>query len=88
MSIFLTGSSGFVGKNVITYFDKKRPINKYKRGTLINIQEDIVIHLAGKAHDFKNVISYSDYYLVNTEFTNQVFDSFIASNAKVFIVLS
>ena len=88
MSIFLTGSSGFVGKNVISYFDKKWPIYRYKRGTLINIQEDIVIHLAGKAHDFKNVTSYSDYYLINTEFTNQVFDSFIASNAKVFIVLS
>lgn len=88
MSIFLTGSSGFVGNNVISYFDKKGPINKYKRGTLINIQEDIVIHLAGKAHDFKNVTSYSDYYLVNTKFTNQVFDSFIASNAKVFIMLS
>jgi nucleoside-diphosphate-sugar epimerase len=88
MSIFLTGSSGFVGNNVISYFDKKWPINKYKRGSLINIQEDIVIHLAGKAHDFKNVTSYSDYYLVNTEFTNQVFDSFITSNAKVFIMLS
>ncbi len=88
MSIFLTVSSGFVGNNVISYFDKKWPINKYKKGTLINIQEDIVIHLAGKAHDFKNVTSYSDYYLVNTEFTSQVFDSFVESNAKVFIFLS
>lgn len=88
MSIYLTGSSGFVGKNIKSYFGTKFIINEYKKNAVINIQEDIVIHLAGKAHDFKNVTSYSDYYHVNTEFTNQVFDSFLSSNAKVFIILS
>lgn len=88
MSIFLTGSSGFVGKNIVSYFNTHFTINKYKRDAVINIQEDIVIHLAGKAHDLKKVSSYSDYYLINTEFTKQVFDCFIASDAKVFITLS
>ena len=88
MSIFLTGSSGFVGKNIVSYFNTQFPINKYKRDAVINIQEDIVIHLAGKAHDLKKVSSYSDYYLINTEFTKQVFDCFLASDAKVFITLS
>ena len=88
MSIFLTGSSGFVGKNIVSYFNTQFPINKYKRNDVINIQEDIVIHLAGKAHDLKNVSSFSDYYLINTEFTKQVFDCFIASDAKIFITLS
>jgi nucleoside-diphosphate-sugar epimerase len=88
MSIFLTGSSGFVGKNIVSYFGKEVAINKYKRGSVISIQEDIVIHLAGKAHDLKKVNSDTDYYLVNTELTKQVFDSFISSNAKVFIILS
>jgi nucleoside-diphosphate-sugar epimerase len=88
MSIFLTGSSGFVGRNIISYFGNEVAISKYERGSVINIQEDIVIHLAGKAHDLKKVNSETDYYLVNTEFTKQVFDSFISSNAKVFITLS
>jgi nucleoside-diphosphate-sugar epimerase len=88
MSIFLTGSSGFVGRNIVSYFGKEVAINKYKRGSVISIQEDIVIHLAGKAHDLKKVNSDTDYYHVNTEFAKQVFDSFISSNAKVFIILS
>ena len=88
MSIFLTGSSGLVGKNIISYFGKLIPINEYKRGSVINIQEDFVIHLAAKAHDLKKVNSETDYYLVNTELTKQVFNSFISSNAKVFITLS
>jgi len=88
MSIFLTGSSGFVGKNIVSYFGKEVVISKYKRGSVISIQEDIVIHLAGKAHDLKKVNSDTDYYHVNTELTKQVFDSFITSNAKVFITLS
>ena len=88
MSIYLTGSSGFVGKNIISYFGKQVPINKHKKGFVINIQEDIVIHLAGKAHDLKKVTSDTEYYLVNTEFTKYIFDSFMASDAKVFIILS
>ena len=88
MSIFLTGSSGFVGKNISSYFGKEVTINKYERGSVISIEEDIVIHLAGKAHDLKKVNSDTDYYLANTELTKQVFDSFISSKAKVFITLS
>jgi nucleoside-diphosphate-sugar epimerase len=88
MSIYLTGSSGFVGKNIISYFGEQVSISKYKRGSVINIKEDIVIHLAGKAHDLKKVSSDTEYYLVNTELTKNVFDSFVASDAKVFIFLS
>lgn len=88
MSIYLTGSSGFIGKNIISYFGEQVPITKYKRGSVVDIREDIVIHLAGKAHDLKKITSDEGYYLVNTEFAKQVFDSFIASNAKVFIILS
>ena len=88
MSIFLTGSSGFVGKNIISYFGKLLPINKYKRGSVINIQEEFVIHLAGKAHDLKNTSNIQDYYVVNTELTKTVFDAFLKSDAKVFITLS
>ena len=88
MSIYLTGSSGFVGKNIISYFGEKTHITKYKRDSVIEIREDVVLHLAGKAHDLKKVASDDEYYFVNTEFTKLVFDSFIASDANVFIILS
>ena len=88
MSIYLTGSSGFVGENIFTYFAEQLAITNFTRGSAINIQEDIVIHLAGKAHDLKNVSSVADYYLVNTDFTKNVYDAFLSSDAKVFIFLS
>ena len=44
--------------------------------------------MAGKAHDLKNVNDQSEYYIANTEFTKQVFDQFLESDAKVFITLS
>ncbi len=86
-SIFLTGYSGFVGVNLIEYFDSSI-FYKYQRDTSIEIFQDVVIHLAGKAHDVKKTINPEEYYQVNTELTKKVFDSFLASNAKVFITLS
>jgi nucleoside-diphosphate-sugar epimerase len=88
MSIFLTGSSGFVGKNIVSYFGNQLHIKNYRKGSVINIQEDIVIHLAGKAHDLKNTANVEEYYVVNTELTKHVFDNFLESEAKVFITLS
>ncbi len=86
--IFLTGSTGFVGKYYKkTNFEKYIFIN-YKREDDININENVVIHLGGKAHDLKNVIDTSEYYNINTNLTKKVFDSFLSSDAKVFITLS
>jgi nucleoside-diphosphate-sugar epimerase len=86
-SIFLTGSSGFVGVNLIDYFGSYK-FYKYQRETPIDIYQALVIHLAGKAHDLKKTSNPEEYYQVNTELTKKVFDSFLASNAKVFITLS
>lgn len=88
MKIFITGSNGFVGKNVISYFFNKHIFNQYKRDDKICINDDAVLHLAGIAHDVKTVIDYSEYYNVNTEFTKKIYDAFLNSNAKVFIFLS
>jgi nucleoside-diphosphate-sugar epimerase len=49
---------------------------------------EVIIHLAGKAHDLKNTSNPDEYYLVNTELTKKVFDAFLCSNAKTFITLS
>ena len=86
--VFLTGSTGFVGKNLITNFDSKYDISKYTKNSPISINHDIVIHLAGKAHDLKKVANVGEYYKVNTELTKEVFDSFLSSNASIFIALS
>jgi nucleoside-diphosphate-sugar epimerase len=86
--IFLTGSSGFVGKNLMSFFSKVYRINTFKRNLEITVRENIVIHLAGKAHDLKKTSNPKEYYQVNTELTKEVFNAFLASGAKVFITLS
>ena len=87
-SIFITGSSGFVGLNLIEYLRSLFIFIKYQRDAPIEIKQDVVIHLAGKAHDLKKTSNSDDYYQINTELTKKVFDAFLASNAKVFITLS
>ncbi len=100
MNIALTGSSGFVGINLIPYlkdhnhsvfaFSQNKGIN-YSNFNDTNINEnkiEAIVHLAGKAHDLKKISSPDTYYQVNTELTKQVYDVFLASNAKVFITLS
>lgn len=86
--IFLTGSSGFVGSSILNYFNKDsiQVSSRAKESYLGNA--NIVIHLAGKAHDLKKISNPEEYYQVNTELTNKVFDAFLASEAKVFITLS
>jgi nucleoside-diphosphate-sugar epimerase len=86
-SIFLTGSSGFIGVNLLEYF-KSFIFLKYQRGTPIEINEGVVIHLAGNAQDLKKTSNSDRYYQDNTELTKIVFDAFLGSDAKVFITLS
>ncbi len=88
MSVFITGSAGFVGKSFIANFSYEELI-QWKRGSEIRIDSaSIVVHLAGKAHDLKKTSKPEEYYQVNTELTKTVFDAFLASDAIVFITLS
>jgi nucleoside-diphosphate-sugar epimerase len=88
MSIFLTGSSGFVGSSFLNHFNNEAT-RVSSRGNESNIDgAEVVIHLAGKAHDLKNTSSAQEYYEVNTELAKIVYDAFLASEAKVFITLS
>ena len=88
MSIFLTGSSGFVGTSILNFFGGDSII-QYKRGNDLKVDSaSTVIHLAGKAHDLKNTSNPDEYYQANTKLTQKVFNAFLASNAKVFITLS
>lgn len=90
--VFLTGANGFVGKNLTLFLQKNTAISisTYDKnlGHLDMKNLDVVIHLAGKAHDLKNTANPQDYYNVNTELTKNVFNAFLDSNAKVFITIS
>lgn len=88
MIIYTTGSSGFVGSNILRESSDFQFLS-YKRGTQPKVKgADVVLHLAGKAHDTNSTEDAQDYFRANTELTKQVFDAFIVSDAKVFIYFS
>ena len=88
IEIFLTGSSGFVGQYLKNMFKDDFSFKFYKRESNIKIDSQVVIHLAGIAHDLKKTKKKSDYYIINTELTKSIFDEFLKSDAEVFIYLS
>lgn len=92
MKITITGATGFVGKNLINHLKTSNevvPISvRYIPNTIIELSGNAIIHLAGKAHDLKKVSNPQDYYESNFELTKQVFDSFLLSEASVFIFMS
>lgn len=96
LNILISGSSGFVGLNWISY---SSTLNKYNNNVLrreylesfitnLFSEQHCILHLAGKAHDLKKSINSGEYYLVNTELTKKMFDTFLESKAKIFITLS
>jgi nucleoside-diphosphate-sugar epimerase len=91
VQIALSGSSGFLGTNLISYLNNFVSIRPLKRdGTIGDKLADVqaVINFAGLAHDLKKVSNSSAYYQVNTEYSNRLFDAFLASDAEVFITIS
>jgi nucleoside-diphosphate-sugar epimerase len=87
-SIYITGASGFVGTNLMQHLGSAYYFNSYNRKKAVEIKDDVVIHLAGKAHDLKNNTEEAAYHQANTELTKIVYDAFLASEAHVFIYLS
>lgn len=89
MKIIITGASGFIGKNLIERFHNKYLFYKFDRKNSFKIKdEEVVIHLAGKAHDLKKTANPQEYYDANTSLTKEVYDEFIESKAKVLITMS
>jgi nucleoside-diphosphate-sugar epimerase len=88
IKVFLTGSTGFIGRNFMIAYSGIFDIIEYKRKDPIIIDANVVVHLAGKAEDVRSPFSHSEYYQVNTDFTKEVFDAFLLSEATVFIFVS
>ena len=95
MTALITGSTGFVGKNLISYFlglsigtvpITRNDLVQRKFGKID--KEDAIIHLAGKAHDLKNIAHPEEYYDVNYELTKDLYNAFLKSKAKKFIFIS
>lgn len=92
MKIELTGATGFIGTNLQAYLNSTNEVTpisaRYNSNQTFEIIGNALIHLSGKAHDLKKVSNTQEYYEANFELTKQVFDSFLLSEASVFIFMS
>lgn len=90
--VIITGKSGFVGTNLSNYLtDNSYIVDCISLRNLnwkMNFKADVIIHLAGKAHDTKNISDSSEYFKVNSDLTKDLFDLFLESSVKDFIYFS
>ena len=102
MNILISGSTGFVGQNLLPYLALKglNTIGISRNQTIYNCitYSDLnnavwsnaiaMVHLAGKSHDLKKTSQDQVYFEVNTELTKRLFDQFSQSDCEVFIYMS
>ena len=103
MNILITGLHGFVGGNLIEALKinhtlygldivsppKDGVLKTYGWNEIQSLENvDIVIHLAGKAHDTKSRTNAQVYFDINTCLTQKIYDWFLQSTATKFIFFS
>lgn len=89
-SILITGATGFVGENLSKYLQSYSfQVITYRRNSALDLTNiNALIHLAGKAHDLKNISVPKEYYDANFELTKKIYDEFLTSDVKKFIFIS
>jgi nucleoside-diphosphate-sugar epimerase len=103
MRILITGIHGFVGSNLIASYRGQHTIygldivSPHKEGVVATFAwdrfdsippVDVIIHLAGKAHDTRKQTNAELYFEINTGLTQKVYNWFLKSEAKTFIFFS
>lgn len=94
MKITITGASGFVGQNLSAYL-KQNHLNIQELSlrdndwkSSFNKNTDVIIHLAGKAHDTENTSREEEYFTINRDLTIALFNEFLNSGCKDFFYFS
>jgi nucleoside-diphosphate-sugar epimerase len=103
MNILITGIHGFVGTNLVAALKQQHTIygldivQPQKEGVLKTFHWDeldliplidIIIHLAGRAHDTLNNTDNQAYFDINVGLTQKIFEYFLQSNTTKFIFFS
>ena len=103
MNILITGIHGFIGNNLVAFLKNQHSINgldivsPQKKGVFKTYNwndmdeippVNVIIHLAGKAHDTKNTSSAQLYFDINVGLTQKIFQHFLKSSATKFIFFS
>ncbi len=103
MIVLLTGANGFVGSYLRRYLTEAgikvvilTKTKEFNEGITWNdlnnesfkVDSDVIIHLAGKAHDIDKSEKEEEYMNVNFGLTKIIFQKFINSNANTFIFFS
>lgn len=94
MKILITGSSGFVGRNLTTYLNNHQldicdlSLRNSDWKNHLDPQALAIIHLAGKAHDTSDTSSADEYFKVNRDLTIELFQEFLKSDINDFFFFS
>lgn len=104
MNVLFTGSSGFLGREIVNFFNQKRiysitTVGRSKENTIVcdlslsspilNKQYEFVIHAAGKAHAIpKNKIEEKEFYNVNLEGTKNFLFALEQKPPNTFVFIS